>query len=526
MNINKFIVIFLSIGCSLFSCQKKHQTEQQPRPNVVFIAVDDLNNWVGKMKRHPQVKTPNLDRLIDQGVLFNNAHTASPVCQASRIALLSGLKPTTTGWYCNIWDKDLKETVYDSIHHMNQFLPEYFKANGYSTYGAGKLFHSGVMEFEKDAPQLWTDHTPAYEITDQEMLKSGNHYGGDMFYPFPKDGGQLYQKYGKIKGLSLCGGPVKREEMKDGVMHDEWVADWAIEKLNINHDEPFFLGVGFARPHVPYTAPKEYFDLYTEDDFYIPSVEEGEMKNIPLYGKAISMGLIPGGDHEKVMGVGEDFPKELVRSYLACISFVDAQIGKVLKALEESPYADNTIVVVWSDHGQHLGEKNSWRKMTLWEPSTNVPLIFKLPSAVSKGKITNDAVSLLDVYPTLLDLCQLPQNDRLEGQSLMSILNNPEVAHDRNVLTTWMYNNHSVRSKDWRYIKYRDGGEELYNIQSDPLEKKNLIAVEKYKAIKETLQKDLPSKMANPFLMENVYEDELDNYVKKWEKEGIPDWLN
>ena len=235
-------------------------------------------------------------------------------------------------------------------------------------------------------------------------------------------------------------------------MPDEQVADWAVERLRQKHDKPFFLAVGFVRPHVPYTAPKEFFEMYPLESVAMPAVPPDEMDDVPLLGKAMALGTLQGGDHRNVLEIGPNYWREMVRAYLACVTFVDAQAGKVLRALADSPYADNTIVVFWSDHGQHLGEKRHWRKQALWEESTRVPLAIRLPKSVNAGQSSIQAVSLLDIYPTLLDLVDLPEVKGLEGKSLLPLLEDSSARRVEPAVTTWHYNNHSVRSLNFRYI--------------------------------------------------------------------------
>ena len=217
----------------------------------------------------------------------------------------------------------------------------------------------------------------------RRLSERGHGYqgkNGGHFHPFPADGGAIYQKYGKsISGHSLCWGALDAEDMPDEGMPDEQIADWAVERLQRDYDQPFFLAVGFVRPHVPYTAPRRFFDLYPLDQVVIPQVPSDEMSDIPLLGKVMAYGTIPGGDHQNVLEVGPEYWREMTRAYLACVSFVDEQAGKVLDALDASPHANNTVIVFVSDHGQHLGEKRHWRKMALWEESTRVPLAIRVP---------------------------------------------------------------------------------------------------------------------------------------------------
>lgn len=285
------------------------------------------------------------------------------------------------------------------------------------------------------------------------------------------------------------------------------------------------MAVGFIRPHVPFTAPKKYFDLYPIENIKVPVVPENEFEDIPIMGKAIAYGYTPKGGWGDVSSKKEILP-ELVQSYLACVSFVDDQIGKVIKALEASDHAKNTIIVLWSDHGQHLGEKRHFRKQALWEEATKVPLFFKVPNNKKNGQRSEQAVSLLDIYPTLTELCNLPKVNPLQGESLLPILNSPEKKTDRSILISWYYKNHAVRSNDWRYIHYRNGGEELYNHKTDPGEHINLAKNPDYANIIEEHKKWLPKYDALPAGKTEWTGDKLDGLVKKWTvNDSIPVWL-
>ncbi|MDE0107151.1 MAG: sulfatase [Bryobacterales bacterium] len=499
------------------------KAEAGSRPNVLFLAIDDLNDWVGAAGGHAQAKTPNLDRLISQSVFFRNAHTAAPVCSASRHALLSGLRPSTTGWYTN---SSRDRVDYERILGDTVPLPTHFKRSGYRTMAAGKIFHRGTSDV--DGYEYWDETRPKYKWPSW-LAKRGHGYQGESgghFHPFPPDGGAIYQKYQEgVSGQSLCWGALEDDDMPPEGMPDEQVADWAVERLKQEHDKPFFLAVGFVRPHVPYTAPKEFFDLYPLESVVMPSVPPGEMDDIPLLGKAMALGTLQGGDHRNVLDIGTNYWTEMVRAYLACVTFVDAQAGKVLRALADSPYADNTIVVFWSDHGQHLGEKRHWRKQALWEESTRVPLAVRLPKSVNGGQSSSQAVSLLDVYPTLLDLIDLPAVNGLEGRSLLPLLEDPSARRVEPAVTTWCYNNHSVRGLNFRYIRYRDGTEELYDHRADPGEHRNLAADSEYEEVRARLAAYLPEKNAVPKAIQEGGSDSFGRKVKGLLAEGVPGWL-
>jgi arylsulfatase A-like enzyme len=517
----------------LASHSGKSKKNNQKKPNVIFISIDDLNDWISPLNGHSQAITPNLDKLCQQGLLFTNAHCSQAVCTASRNSLLSGIHPTTSGWYASTEDMRLN---YDSVMADHMMLPEYFKANGYNTYATGKVFHNGISDHPDHTDDYWTEYSPSFwSNMEPNIKKAGFGYRGAMFFPFPKDGGQLVQLYGedtinnyyknKNRFYSLCGGPLAPEDIPEKGMYDEQIANWAINKLNERQDKPFFMAVGFIRPHVPYTAPQKYFDLYNIDSLEIPAVPDNEFEDIPMMGKSIAYGPSPRGDWFEVTQKKEILP-ELVQAYLACVTFADDQIGKVLEALENSPYSNNTIVVLFSDHGQHLGEKRHFRKQALWEEATQMPLIIKIPGQASKGKQCTKAVSLLDLYPTLVDLCNLPKDKKLEGNSLVPLIDNPNESWDKPVLSTWYYKNHAIRSNNWRYILYRDGGEELYDEINDPGEHVNLAKDPKYADIIMMHKKYLPKTDALPVGKTKWEGDNLDRQIERWIKnDSIPMWL-
>ena len=497
----KIPLIFAAFVSGLSAVSAAPDSEGGARPNVLFISVDDLNDWEGALAGHPQARTPNMDKLFAKGVLFTNAHCSQAVCHASRNSVLSGIHPSSSGWYSST---TAMRKTYDKVMGDHKMLPQYFKDNGYETLAAGKIFHQGVSDYKDRTRDFWDETAPRYKVT-KELLERGAGYGGKMFYPFPKEGSQIVARYGKkyADGHSLCYGPLDREDMPGGEMFDELTADWAVRQLQESHEKPFFMAVGFVRPHLPFTAPREYFDLYKLDEIVMPKVPANDMADIPMMGKAIAYGTLPDGDHHAVVHLSDSYWKEMVHGYLACVSFVDAQIGKVVEALEASGHSENTIVVLWSDHGQHLGEKRHWRKQALWEESTRVPLFFKAPGVSKTGGKSQSAVSLLDLYPTLVDLCDLPRASKLEGNSLVPLLKEPGAKWDQPVLSTWYYKNHAIRSDHWRYIRYRDGGEELYDHR-----------------------KWLPEKDALPAGSREWKGDKLDRRIEQWKADdSLPDWL-
>ncbi len=528
---------------TLSSCQEaqaKKRVKQLEKPNVLFLIVDDLNDWIGVMEGHPQAITPNIDALIERGVFFTNAHCAQPVSTASRNAMLSGKHPSNTGWYSDT--KAMVET-YDQVMEGSSMMPQYFKDNGYNTYAVGKVFHNGICDYSKRKNDNWTGYAPSFwSKMEPQIRANANGYRGYMFYPFTKDGGQLLQAYVEAYGAdtieyykqhnrfySLCGGPLDEEDIPKDGMYDEQIAQWAVNKIEdlakSPSDDPFMLAVGFIRPHVPYTAPRRYFEMYDYDKITMPETPEDDMSDIPMFGKAIAYGSSPAGDwfdvHRK-----EGVDRELVHAYLASTTFMDEQLGKVMTALDASGMGDNTIIVFCTDHGQHLGEKRHYRKQALWEESTRVPMLICLPNGYGEKDVFYDhPVNLLDLYPTLVSLCGLPENNHLDGQNLTPILWNRKSMVTEPTVISWKYGNFAVRSDNWRYIQYRDGSEELYDHRVDPGEFKNLALDPKYKSVIEDHKRYVPKNPVIPAGSTEFTGDSYEASIAKWEKEGVPEWL-
>lgn len=442
---NKTTFLLLLIIAALTSCNRSVKRAQENRPNVLMICIDDLNDWLGCMNGHPAVKTPNIDRLAARGVLYSSAHCQAPLCGPSRASLMTGLRPSTTGIYGMIDD--------DLIAHDNPatdsiiFLPEYFRKNGYHTMGIGKIFH---------------EHAPE-DVFDE----SGGRVKG--FGPNPPQRFVWSGNAGK-EGYSRTSTDWGAYPEADSLMPDYQSAMWTIERLNRSYDKPFFLAVGFLRPHVPWYVPQKWFDMYPLDEMKAPPYFREDRNDLPAIALQIDdMPMMPTTEWAIESG---QWP-HMIRAYLACISFVDHYVGEILNTLEKSPYADNTVVVLWSDHGYRMGQKNTFAKQCLWEEAVKAPLIFAGPG-IEKGKIISKPTEMLSVYPTLLDLCGLDPYSRNEGISLAPELLGQQTGADRVAITTYGWENHTVRSPDFRYIRYQDGAEELYDHRNDPNEWMNL----------------------------------------------------
>ena len=443
MNVLRTVAV---VGLLWVSGASSLATEAQP--NVLFICVDDLNDWVGVMGGHPQVRTPNLDRLAARGTFFDRAYCAAPSCQPSRAAILTGLRPSTSGDYVN--DQKMRKLLPDVVT-----LPQYFSQHGYRVSGGGKVFHGGDLD-----PQSW----PEYFKQPKDPQPK----------PLPKS----------PVAPSWTWAPL---DVNDDAMGDHQVVSWVGDWLSKTYDKPFFLAVGFYRPHMPLHVPRTYFARHPLDQLVMPIVKSGDENDLPPIGLWMATNR---RYHEQITAAGEY--EKLVQAYLASIEFFDAQLGRLIDAFDRSPHAQNTILVLWSDHGWDLGAKRHWSKFALWEQPTRVPLLFVVPGMTKPATRCPTPVSLLDLYPTLIELCGLPPKRDLEGVSLVPQLRDADAARTEPAVMTFGPNNHAVRDARWRYIRYFDGGEELYDHDSDPREWTNLAGRADLVEVKARLAKWLP----------------------------------
>lgn len=423
------------------------------KPNVLFIAMDDLNDWIGCLGGHPQTKTPNLDRLAASGVLFRNAYCPAASCNPSRTAIFSGLPPHRSGLYRN------QQTMREVLPQA-ELLPRYFSRHGYWSAGSGKLLHYVID------PPSWDDYFPDKAKND----------------PFPRT------FYPKERPVSLPrGGPwqyVETDwaalEVTDEEFGGDWlVTQWIGEQLSREHEKPFFLACGIYRPHEPWFVPKAYFEPFQLETIQLPpGYLETDLDDVPAEGQRIARNRY--FEHIKQHGQW----KKGIQAYLASIHFADAMLGRVFDALEKSPQRDHTIVVLWSDHGWHLGEKEHWQKFTGWRVGTRVPLIIRvpegapgLPEGTRAGGVCDRAVSLVDLFGTLTELCGLPPNPDITKRSLTPLLSSPKADWPHAALTHLDNpQNYAISTEHWRYLHYHDGAEELYDIASDPHEWENLAS--------------------------------------------------
>ena len=465
-NLNRnFILSGVALSVLLFtgSLARANQpsvlTKSQDKPNVLFIAIDDLNDWVGCLGGHPQAITPNMDRLAAKGVVFRNAQVQAPLCNPSRTSVLTGMRPSSTGIYGLMPGLRAVEATKNCVS-----LPQYFRKHGYFTAGFGKVFHDGSIpkDLQKDEFDVWGP-APGIPTPDEKLVQTPSPIKAMDWGIFPED---------------------------DRDQADWMTADHAIAQLKSRpKDKPFFLAAGFRLPHVPCFASQKWFDLFPpENEIKLPAYLENDRKDVPFFSWYLHWEL----PEPRLSWLKEANQwRNLVRSYLASTTFMDSQIGRLLDALDESGEASNTVIVLWSDNGWHLGEKEITGKNSLWKPSTRVPLIFAGPGVTNGGRCSQPA-ELLDIYPTLLELCGLPANTALEGHSLKPQLVNVKAKRQWPAITSANQNNHSIVTDKWRFIQYADGSQELYDVQKDPNEWVNLASEPKYKKVMDNLKKWLP----------------------------------
>ena len=446
----KFLSFFILVATSVGTLAAEKLSAPQ-KPNVLFIAVDDLNHWVGYTGRNPQTKTPNIDRLSKMGVSFTAANCAAPLCNPSRAALMSGLRPSTTGCYENNdnWKKYVPE---------GRGLSFTFKQAGYFTAGAGKIYHGNTFY-----PGEWDDY-----------LQKKDSDPGDHG---PKD-------ITKLEGFHE---PL-RHDLKDQDLADWQTTDYCIKQLNQKRDRPFFVACGLHKPHLPWVVPRKYYDLFPLESIQLPPYKKDDLKDVPPAG----VRMAHTAEHKTI--VESHRWQAAIQSYLAAIAYTDMNIGRLLDALERSPYRDNTIVVFWGDHGWHLGEKDHWRKFALWEEAVRAPFIWVVPGMTKPGSLCERTVDFMCVYPTLCELAGIQIPKHVEGTSIKSLLANPKAEWNTPAVCTFGFQNHTVRTEQWRYIRYANGGDELYDHRNDSYEWTNVVNKTEFKNVPPDLAKFFPQK--------------------------------
>ena len=446
------------------------------KPNVLFIAIDDLRAELGCYGAE-HIVSPNIDKLAASGVRFDRAYCQQAICGPSRASVMTGLRPDSTQVHGN-------HTHFRRIDPDIVTLPQHFKNNGYHSQSMGKIYH-GVFPPDSSI-------TVADTFGDEPSWSVPTFRPGPRYY-YTEEGiaaaKKIFQKVYKGKGdwtKKLVFGPAtEAPDVEDSVLYDGQVADRAVqalEKLGAERDKPFFLAVGFIKPHSPYIAPKKYWDLYDPERIVLAPEQSfpdgaprlaghgsGELRR---YTDQQKRGVIPEADQRKVR-----------HAYYACISYIDAQVGKVLDALERQGLADDTVVVLWADHGYHLGEKGLWGKTTNYELDARVPLIVRAPGKAGNGQASQALVELVDLYPSLADLAGLPVARSLEGRSLAPLLDNPDARWDRAAFTQFSRGKkrgYSISTQDYRYVEWYETAtvklleRELYDHRDDPAERDNV----------------------------------------------------
>ena len=535
-----WFTIGLSAGVSLV-------VGQNQKPNVLFVVFDDLNvlsDCAQGQGGIPQAKTPNLDRLMKSSVRFDNAHCAVPICGPSRASFLSGLSPLSTGYYG--WGQsprgggnieDPKATFDRPVLKDATCLPQHFAHNGYTVFGTGKISHDGHRDawmFDNAGGKRNWGFAPVTQgpnPSDGSKQTNGRLRSAPTTNFMPKEFADIGTFYGPLsnvpdisanpknnapgyKGWIDFGLPFRyaNEDDRD-LMTDEKSANYAVEVLKQKHEKPFFLAVGFCKPHEPLVAPKKYFDLFKDVEIELPPYKEGDLDDCI---EALWKGSIPHKYFEAIRAAGIPTWKEWIRSYLACAAYVDDQFGRTMTALESSPYSDNTIVIVIGDNGMHLGQKDMMSKMTLWKESTRVPMIVRLPKMTTGGQICERPVSLIDLYPTLNEVCGLPapkqtlDEDPVKGHwagpdfALVGWMGKPSEDQRKSpyIKAETKDQNFAIITERYRYIRAYTGEEELYDHQSDPNEWTNLVKDPQFQKIllrlRADLEKQLSSEQHNP----------------------------
>lgn len=459
------------LGCSLgfcltagISCAQAPEQNRQ-KPNVLFIIMDDMNDWAHYLAGNNQALTPNLDRLAARGVSFSHAYTSVPLCNPSRTAMLSGIQPFVTGVYNNRQPIPASTVADNSL-----WMPQHFRNNGYTTLIAGKIYHTkpspGIMQ------RMWDD-----------MSNIDGGYG-----PFARNSSLPEELRAKWQDFEMWTGP-------DTDFPDVRNSQKVIDFLGQPHEKPFFVAMGFYRPHTPWTAPRRYFDQYNLSEIKRPVTLPDDLADIPPYAVERFIGQRQI-DKQRELAKNGNYWEQMIRAYLACISFADDRIGMILDALDRSAYADNTIIVLVGDNGYHLGEKERWAKSALWREACHVPLIIAGPRSgnrISKGKC-EAVVSSLDIYPTLVEACNLPEvKGQLAGNSLLPVLKNTESEWNKPCITAFLPGNFTLHAGRWNFIRYADGSRELYNIAEDENEFINLAENPAFRQVADSLNAFLPA---------------------------------
>ncbi len=456
-------LIILSVIFSVLNSYSGNKIGE--KPNVLFITIDDMNDWTTVFDKNNPIKIPIIEKLADRGVFFTKAYCSSPACNPSRASVMTGTRPHKTGIYGN--SSDWRGTL-----PKIKTIQRYFKENGYFVCGSGKIFHH-----QKD----WAFHDNA--SFDEYLMMAINE-------PYPDK---------KLNGLDWYGSRntdwgAWPDDIKKTA--DYRTAEYAIQKLNQKFDQPFFLNVGIYKPHSPFFVPQEFFDKYPSKNVVMPRIPENDMDDLPKGARKLMQSTDWFWDGMvKAQKQNPESYNDYVKAYQACASFADEMIGKIIDALDKSPYKNNTIIVLWSDNGFHLGEKQHFEKFALWEKTTHIPFIIIAPGITKAKTIIEKPVDMTTIYPTLCELCGLEIPKHADGFSLVQLLKDSSIEIPP-ALMTYMKGNHAIRTERWRYIRYVDGTEELYDHEYDPNEWNNVVQKEENKRVIEDLKKYVPEENA------------------------------
>ena len=456
--LQSFSLVLLAAG--LVACEAETQSPAVERAatvsgnglNVLMIVVDDLNTFVSHLDSYPAARTPNLDRIAAAGTSFSSAYAPAPACNPSRVAVFTGKRPFDTGIYLNPDDPV-------SALREHGVIPQHLARNGYLTMATGKMFHR-------------TEDNP--EFFETVYAASGS-----------------YIPEARLNGVAALDknfdwGPL---DTFDDATPDFDRVNWAVEQLNVTHEAPFFLGVGIVRPHLPWTVPQQYFTQFPLENISLPpGILENDVDDLPRGARNEGM----QGDHEIIVEAGKW--KEAVQAYLASVAYADAAIGRLWDALQASPYKDNTVVILWGDHGWQFGEKNRWRKFTLWSAGSQTSYLIAAPGLQGAGQVCDTPVDLMSIYPTLLELLGLPERSDIAGASVVPLLDNCASPWSEPALSTNRPNNHAIRSENWSYLRHANGDEELYDRGTDRWEWRNLAKETDTAQLREDFAATLPCK--------------------------------
>lgn len=421
----------------------------EKQPNVLFIAVDDLNHWVHHLGRNTQSKTPRIDQLAARGMTFTRAYCVVPACNPSRAALMTGQRPWTTACYVN--RDSWKNFVTEGFG-----LAAQFRKAGYYVAGAGKIYHQ-----QDHFPSEWS------EYMDPRQYNLNGAPDVDKYEGFHE--------------------PLEHD-LKDEDLGDWHIVNWCIDQLNRERDQPLFLACGLYKPHLPFAVPRKYYDLFPRDSIQLPPHREDDLEDLPPAGVSMAK---PNNDHRRFLKSGRW--KDAIQSYLATCAYTDMNVGRLIDGLDRSPRARETIIVLWGDHGWSFGEKQHWRKFALWEEPTRAPLIWVVPGVTKPGQRCDATVDFMTIYPTLCELAGIPQPKHVQGHSAVGLLRDPESAWSHPAITTHGYGNHAVRTSSHRYIQYANGDTELYDHTNDPYEWTNLANDPAQRSLIDRLRGYLPA---------------------------------